>query len=255
MTDPAFIDIVPVADLHQRLGFAAPLDFPAESLRKPLTQWKMEVDDAPILRYVYRNFRPRRHLEFGTWEGTGTCYCLEECDATVWTINLPEGEVIDGQPAYSSAPADVPPGAAAIENRNGAAVYQTDAGVFVGHRYRSAGFGHRVCQIYCDTRAWDTSAYPPGFFDTALIDGGHSEEVVLSDTRKALSVVRPGGLILWHDFCPDPGAFDACSSVVGVVSGLTAEWTAISRSLRDAFWVRPSFLLVGVVQPSALPAS
>ena len=244
--DEAFIDIVPVDSLHERLGLPVRLDYPSESRRKPFENWKMEIDDAPIVRHIYRHFRPQRHLEFGTWEGTGACYCLEECDATVWTINLPEGEVIDGRPAYSSASAIVPPGAKALGHQDGTDVYQTDAGVFIGHRYRSAGFGHRVCQILCDSREWDTSAYPAGFFDTALIDGGHTTEVVLSDTRKALPLVRSGGLILWHDFCPDPGVFATVSSVTGVVGGLTREWPELSRSLHDAFWIQPSFVLVGV---------
>jgi len=158
MIDDAFIDIVPVDSLHQRLGVDTPLDYPAESLRKPFANWRMEVDDAPILRYLYRSVRPKRHLEFGTWEGTGVCMCAEECDATVWTINLPEGETIGGRPAYSSAPKEVPSGASALKRGgDGRSVYQTDAGVFIGHRYRSAGFGHRVCQILCDSREWDTS--------------------------------------------------------------------------------------------------
>jgi predicted O-methyltransferase YrrM len=247
MIDDAFIDIVPVDSLHQRLGVDTPLDYPAESLRKPFVNWRMEVDDAPIFRYLYRSVRPKRHLEFGTWEGTGVCMCAEECDATVWTINLPEGETIGGRPAYSSAPNEVPSGASALKRGgDGRSVYQTDAGVFIGHRYRSAGFGHRVCQILCDSREWDTSGYPSDFFDSALIDGGHSPDVVLSDTQKALAVVRPGGLILWHDFCPDPAVFPAMASVTGVVGSLTREWRSISRSLSDAFWIRPSFILAAV---------
>ena len=34
----------------------------------------------------------------------------------------------------------------------------------------------------------------------AFIDGDHSSEYALNDTRKALSVLRPGGTILWHDY-------------------------------------------------------
>jgi predicted O-methyltransferase YrrM len=228
------------------LGFEAPLEYPGESLRKPLADWKMEIDDAPILRYLYRNFRPRRHLEFGTWAGTGACYCLSECDATVWTINLPEGELIDGKPAYASTLPQAPQSAQPIRLDRDGPVYQTDAGILIGKEYRDAGFGHRVCQIYCDSREWDISAYPPGFFDSVLIDGGHSEDVVLSDTRRALAVTRPGALIMWHDFCPDPAVFDACPSVIGVIACLTRHWTEFSATLRDAFWIRPSFLLVGI---------
>jgi hypothetical protein len=247
MVDAGLLDIVGVSDLHRRLGFSAPLEYPNSSRSKSLRDWKMEDDDSPILRYLYRNFRPRRHLEFGTWSGTGACYCLEESDATVWTVNLLEGELIDGKPAYSAVlDDDVPQGALGVRPADGEQVYQTDAGLFIGRRYREAGFGHRVCQIYCDSRDWDTSAYPTDFFDSVLIDGGHSAEVVLSDTRKALAVTRPGALIMWHDFCPDPAVFDVCTSVIGVITALTGHWAEIAPCLRDVFWVQPSFLLVGI---------
>jgi hypothetical protein len=244
--DARFIDIVSVASLHKRLALPEPLAYPSDSLFKSFADWKMEVDDAPILRYLYRYVRPVRHLEFGTWEGSGACYCLEESDARVWTINLAEGELVGGQPAYSSSPAQVPAGARPLTQRNGVDVYQTDAGPFIGHRYRSAGFADRVTQIYADSRHWNEVEYRAGFFDTVLIDGGHSREVVLSDTRKALSVVRSGGLVLWHDFCPDPSVFATMSSVTGVVGALTESWPELVTQLKDAFWIQPSYLLVGI---------
>ncbi|HET9193175.1 MAG TPA: class I SAM-dependent methyltransferase [Vicinamibacterales bacterium] len=240
------LDIVDVSALHERLGQSPPLDYPSSSRHKSFLDWKMENDDAPILRYLYRTFRPHRHLEFGTWAGTGACYCLEECDAAVWTINLVEGELIEGRPAYSSAIDDAPDDAVPVQHVDGRPVYQTDAGLLIGRRYREAGFGHRVCQIYCDSRTWDTSAYPRDFFDSVLIDGGHTADVVLSDTRKAFEVTRPGALIMWHDFCPDPTVVGAFASVVGVMTALTGNWEEIAASLHDVFWVQPSFLLIGV---------
>jgi hypothetical protein len=153
---------------------------------------------------------------------------------------------VDGSPAYYSTSDEVPDGAVAAEVRNNIPIYQTDAGAFIGHRYRRAGYSARVTQVYCDSRDWDVSEFSPGFFDTALIDGGHSEEVVMSDTRKALALVRQGGVILWHDFCPDPSVFPVMPAVVGVVGGLSRHWPEIAGQLRHAFWVRPSFLLVGI---------
>jgi hypothetical protein len=246
MADSRFLDVVSVIDLHERLGFATPLEYPQGSMNKSFANWKMEVDDAPILRYIYRHARPARHLEFGTWEGTGACYCLDECDAHVWTLNLPDGERVAGNPIYYSTTADVPDGAVPAEFRGDVPIYQTDAGTFIGHRYRNAGYSHRVTQIYCDSRQWDTSEFPAGFFDTVLIDGGHSEDVVLNDTHKALALVRSGGLIFWHDFCPDPSVFRVMAPVVGVVGGLSRHWAEIALHLRDAFWIRPSFLLAGI---------
>jgi predicted O-methyltransferase YrrM len=246
MSDVLLLDVVPVGELHERLGLSTPLDYPQESMRKSMSDWKMEVDDAPILKYIYRHKRPARHLEFGTWEGTGACYCLDECDAHVWTINLPDGEKVEGSPLYYSTPDQIPDGAVPAGVRGNVPIYQTDAGAFIGHRYRSAGYSHRVTQIYCDSREWDTTDFTAGFFDTVLIDGGHTEEIALSDTRKALSVVRPGGLILWHDFCPDPSVFRVMPPVVGVVGALSRYWAEIAPQLRQAFWIRPSFLLAGI---------
>ena len=33
-----------------------------------------------------------------------------------------------------------------------------------------------------------------------FVDGSHSYEYVLSDTEAAWKMVKPGGLILWHDY-------------------------------------------------------
>lgn len=223
------LDIVSVNNLGRRMGFAERLEYPSRSLQKPLIDWKMEIDDSPIFRYLYRNFRPRRHLEFGTWRGTGTLYCLEECSATVWTLNIPDGEVaIDGTRAYES-----------------------DSGPYIGEFYRQKKLGNRVCQIYCDSRDWDLSNYPAGFFDSALIDGGHHRDVVASDTAMALRVLRAGGLCMWHDFCPDPQVLIRSEASLGVVDGLLQNWTKIRPAMRDIFWVQPSYILVGIVGDSA----
>lgn len=243
-----------VQDLHRHLGFPEPIDYPSASLSKPLTQWKMEEDDAPIFRYIYRFARPRRHLEFGTWQGTGALYCLEECDATVWTINLLEGEQHnDGSWAYADRFPDsesVPQwsNTKTFTDEDGGPIvwYQTDAFGFIGHFIHERGLGHRICQIYCDSRDWDISNYPQGFFDTVLVDGSHREDVVISDTRKALRLVRSGGIIMWHDFCPDPAARESFVTVQGVVGALEQNWDWVSDEMRDLFWVNPSLILIGI---------
>jgi predicted O-methyltransferase YrrM len=37
-------------------------------------------------------------------------------------------------------------------------------------------------------------------FDLAFIDGDHTSPYVLSDTRNTLSVLNPGGIVIWHDY-------------------------------------------------------
>jgi predicted O-methyltransferase YrrM len=39
-----------------------------------------------------------------------------------------------------------------------------------------------------------------GAFDAIFIDGDHSEAVVSYDSKLALAAVRPGGVVIWHDY-------------------------------------------------------
>jgi predicted O-methyltransferase YrrM len=210
----------------------------------------METDDAPIFRYIYRSLKPKRHLEFGTWQGTGVLYCLEECEATVWTINLLEGESLpNGRWAYGGVASllkKLPKWAKRKKAGRLKTHYQTDSFGFIGRHYRERRLGNRVCQIYCDSREWDISNYPKGFFDTVLVDGGHSEDVVISDTKKAFALLRTGGLIMWHDFCPDGEVYESCSSTKSVVDAISKNLQWIEAQLRDVFWIQPSWILLGI---------
>ena len=223
------IGIVNVEDLPSLYGQASPRAWPPPGKDKPLDQWKMETDDAPILEYLWRLWRPRRHLEFGTWEGFGATLVGQSTDAEIWTINLPQGEFRDdGEPLYASS----------------------DAGGRIGWRYRAAGLGPRVHQLLCDSRDFDTNGFAANLFDTVLIDGGHTPDLVENDTDKALSVLRPGGLCIWHDFCPDPAALSHNLAPLGVVQAIVeniARWQPLFERL---YWIRKSWILVGERKPT-----
>ena len=177
-------------ELAARLSLPGAFRPPRTTVDAPLTSFRMETDDATILKQLYRAFRPMRHLEFGTWEGFGARLCAENCEARIWTINLPEGERNEsGAPSYADA--------------TGA----TDAGDRIGRLYREACYEERVVQILADSRDYDWSRFEPGFFDTVLIDGGHSQECVSSDTEVALKLVRPAGLCDMARLLPGPGGF------------------------------------------------
>ena len=238
-----------------QLGGLFPLHgkLPPNPSAKGLDQWKMEDDDAPIFQFLYQAHQPRRHLEFGTWQGWGASLCLESCGATVWTMNLPDGENrSDGTWAYGQRVTDTSNSPQGIVTANygedelGARNYhRTDAGGYIGRIYREKGLGNRVCQIYCDSREWDNSNYPADFFDSVLIDGGHQPEVVVNDTRKALQVLRPGGLIMWHDFCPLPEIRSQFESVKGVTAGIESILPELQSQLEKLCWINPSWILMG----------
>lgn len=236
--------------------FARQLSWPAapEPSRTSFAEWKTEVDDARILRYLYQNLQPKRHLEFGTWQGFGTCLCLESCAATVWTLNLPDGEnKPDGSWAYGERVIDdakSPPGAVAVNYGHDEAgprtYHRTDAASYIGRLYREKGLGHRVCQIYCDSRLWDTSTYPAGFFQSVFIDGGHQTEIVISDTRKAIPLLQAGGLMLWHDFCPRPEIIAGSTAVQGVTAAIESLLPELQAQFSTLAWIEPSYILLGL---------
>lgn len=218
------LDIVDADQLTSLLGSTQAPNLPSDAAAKALSEWKMETDDAPILKALWSGVAPKRHLEFGTWEGFGAALVASATEAEIWTVNLPEGETSsDGTRLYES----------------------TDAGSFIGRLYRQAGYEDRIHQVLCDSRHFDTSPFESALFDSVLIDGGHTPDVVASDTAKALKVLRQGGTCVWHDFCPDPETLSRNLAPLGVVQAFvenSAEWTAAFERM---FWIRKSWILVG----------
>lgn len=239
--DELGIDIVPVEELGTALGFRLPFVAERKVYRKGLTGFHTETDEAAIYAYIYRNANPNRHLEFGTWEGFGATLCARVCDAEIWTINLPEGESdAEGNPLYGSTVAHD------RGERDSGRVVRGDSGDRIGWRYREAGFASRVHQILCDSREFDASQFVPGFFDTILIDGGHKSEVVTNDTNKALPLLRSGGIMIWHDFCPEVETLKQNEAPRGVVRAVINNFGEWSRSFSKIMWIRPSWMLLGV---------
>ncbi len=218
------IQIVDVDNLSSHIGSDSRPVVPASAATKALAAWKMETDDAPILECLWRSQSPRRHLEFGTWEGFGTALVAKVTEAEIWTINLPEGET----------------------NNDGGALYaSTDAGEFIGRIYREAGYSWRVHQLLCDSREFDAGSFSDTLFDTVLIDGGHTPDIVESDTDKALSVLRRGGMCVWHDFCPDPRALEQNLAPLGVALAIVENFDRWRAQFDSMYWIRKSWLLVG----------
>lgn len=243
------VDIIPVEVLGEAFDFARPYLPPTKIIRKRLADFKMETDDAPILSYIYRQHQPKRHLEFGTWEGFGATLCAQSCAAEIWTINLPSGESAeDGETVYTISDPQLAELPNSLKVRAGAAGerVRTDAGDFIGWRYRAAGFSNRVHQILCNSLAFDEATFEPGFFDSILIDGAHTAEIVASDTIKSLTLLRSGGLLLWHDFCPDAETLQDMESPRGVVQAVATHLEAWRPHFKSLFWIRPSWILAGI---------
>jgi predicted O-methyltransferase YrrM len=124
-----------------------------------------------ILASLVALTQPRRLLEFGTCDGASTWHLWANApaDAQITTLDLPSGTKVDGSSDYHVQ---------GIPSRP----LLPDS--------------PRIRLIEIDSRQWKPDLREVDF---CFIDAGHSYECVRNDTEKALSVMRKGGVVLWHD--------------------------------------------------------
>jgi predicted O-methyltransferase YrrM len=75
------------------------------------------------------------------------------------------------------------------------------SGLQVGCAFQDSPAAAKIVQINADSTSFDFTPYRAQF-DLVLVDGGHDYIHGLVDSRSALQLVRPGGVILWDDFEP-----------------------------------------------------
>lgn len=126
-------------------------------------------------------------FELGTCTGK-TTYLLARnapADARVVTLTLaPEQASV-----YANASGDA--------GRDRRAAIEESA--FTEFFYSGTPVEGRITQLFGDSKAFDESEYA-GQCDMIFVDGSHAASYVESDSRKALRMVKPGGLIFWHDY-------------------------------------------------------
>ncbi len=65
--------------------------------------------------------------------------------------------------------------------------------------YSGTPVAHKVRQIFSDSKAFDDAPLA-STCDLIFIDGSHTASYVRSDSEKALRMLAPGGIIIWHDY-------------------------------------------------------
>lgn len=118
-----------------------------------------------VLGAALTALQPRRVFEIGTYEGVTSQFILDHSPATVVSIAYPRGR--------NSLP---------------------KPGLRVTSRDR---FTQLIGNSHDLTPADFLARF--GRMDLVLIDGDHTYRGVKADTQLALSILAPGGVILWHD--------------------------------------------------------
>ena len=84
---------------------------------------------------------------------------------------------------------------------------------FSRYRYQGTEVEGHVIQLFGDSKQLDETPYL-GSCDVIFVDGSHAYSYVVSDSVRALAMLRPGGVLLWHDYSPDcPGVFRALNEL------------------------------------------
>lgn len=136
--------------------------------------------------------RAKDMFEFGTCTGHTTYLWARNSapDARVTTLTLAPDQIATYQADGSDAPQSF--------------AHAKEASVYTRFRYTGTDVEGKVTQLYGDSKAFDETPYEQRF-DLIFVDGSHALSYVKSDTAKALRMVKPGGLILWHDYTPLKG--------------------------------------------------
>jgi predicted O-methyltransferase YrrM len=131
----------------------------------------------------------RTFFEFGTATGRTTYLLARNAtdDASVHTITLPP----DALDHYQCSATD----SGRAERR------ALEESRFTRFLYSGTPVETKINQLYGDSKALDASQWA-GMCDLIFVDGSHAYSYVKSDTEKAMAMLAPGGIILWHDYQP-----------------------------------------------------
>jgi predicted O-methyltransferase YrrM len=81
--------------------------------------------------------------------------------------------------------------------------------------YTGTPVANKVEQLFGDSKTFDISPWR-GRCDLVFVDGSHAYSYVVSDSEKALELLAPGGLLLWHDYAGPrhaPGVYRALNEL------------------------------------------
>lgn len=135
-----------------------------------------------LLCAAVRWLRPRSLFEFGTFDGRTTWHFARNAgpESRLWTLDLP----LDHPARFRTE-----------HDRSVGKVH----GVQVGAHFLDTPEEERITQLHQDSLEFDCTPFEKAI-DFCFIDASHEYKHVRTDTENALRMVRPGGLIFWHDY-------------------------------------------------------
>jgi predicted O-methyltransferase YrrM len=140
--------------------------------------------EAYVLSLITAYLRPARIFEIGTATGQGTLLMARQApEARIDTLDLgselPSLGKQAGEPPWQH-----------VES--------------IGAAFRQTEYAPRIAQHLGDSARFDFGSFR-GQIDLVFVDGAHTYEYVRSDSRNALEMLAPNGVVVWDDcnyVCP-----------------------------------------------------
>jgi predicted O-methyltransferase YrrM len=144
----------------------------------------LELPEITNLVAMAKFIQARNVLEIGTFDGNTALNLAANTphDTVVTTVDLPP--TWDGNLQLS-----VPGWYVNVTNR-----------ATIGWQFQGSPYEKRIQQVFGDSAKLDWGTLSPSRFDLVFIDGCHRYLYVQSDTNNAVKHLKPGGLIVWHDY-------------------------------------------------------
>ena len=149
-----------------------------------------------VLSNLVKKRTPKRIFEIGTFQGRTTLNMALNIseNAEIITLDLPASEL-----ALTK-----------MEIEEGEIRYVDKE--ISGERFLGHPVATKIRQVFGDSATFSFSEYNNSV-DLAFIDGSHAYEYVINDSQKVFAMMRPGGLIIWHDYTNWKGVWSALNEL------------------------------------------
>ena len=176
--EKAPIPLLPTVEISELVPEELPIQ-----IREPVeADGNISLVEIAVISKLVKSRNPASIFEIGTFDGRTTLNMAANSppDARVYTLDLPsqsktELPIDRGEEKYIDKEAS-------------------------GARFIGTDCESKITQLHGDSATFDFSPYHDTV-DMIFVDGAHSYEYVLHDSRRALKLLKDGkGLILWHDY-------------------------------------------------------
>ena len=151
-----------------------------------------------VLSAIVKFIGAKHILEIGTFDGNSALNLAANCgpDGQVVTVDLPadfgEDELLLNVSAID---------------------FNATESAKTGRQFIGTEYSSRIKQVLEDSAKLEWSSLPGRPFDLIFIDGCHTYEYVKSDTEKAITNLKPGGVLVWHDYGMMPEVSNAVDEI------------------------------------------